>query len=77
MLTDLSIRIVATIQTAIAMLHDEERGQDTLEWVLMGGLIAVGIMAVMYLFGGTLQDMVQNVGYCLDFTNSTTCSPGP
>ena len=76
MLTDLSIRLVAFVQTTIAMLHDEERGQDTLEWVLMSGLIAAAIVGVLLLFSGALQNMVTNVSRCLDFDSSTKCSPG-
>ncbi len=79
MLTDLSIRMVVFVQTGIHQLHQrfqDERGQDTLEWVLMSGLIAAAIVGILLLFSGALQTMVKNVSKCLDFDSSTTCSPG-
>ncbi len=79
MLTDLSIRVVAFVQTAVSQLHEhskDERGQDTLEWVLMSGLIAAAIVGVLLLFSSALQTMVKNVGNCLDFDSSTPCNPG-
>jgi Flp pilus assembly pilin Flp len=75
-LTDLSIRVLAFVQTTITMLRDEERGQDTLEWVLMSGLIAAAIVGVLLLFSTALQTMVTNVSHCLDFDSSTKCNPG-
>ena len=80
MLTNLSIRLFvyaqATAQATINNLRSGERGQDTLEWVLMSGLIAAAIVGVLVLFGDKLKTMVANVGNCLDFTSSTTCNPG-
>ncbi len=76
MISDLSLRLIATMQSLLYSLRDGERGQDTLEWVLMSGLIAAGIVAVLIFFTGALNTMVTNVGYCLDFTSATTCSPG-
>jgi len=68
--------VQATVQSTITNLRSDERGQDTLEWVLMSGLIAAAIVGVLALFSGKLTTMVNNVGDCLDFTSSTTCSPG-
>ena len=53
-----------------------ERGQDLLEYALLGGLIAAAIVAVLLLMTGALTDMITNIGYCIDFTSSTLCDPG-
>lgn len=60
----------------VEKLHRDQRGQDTLEWVLMSGLIAAAIVGVVTLFSTALTTMVGNVSDCLDFTSATTCSPG-
>lgn len=75
MLNELSIRIYMAFTGAIASLK-EERGQDLLEYALLGGLIAAGIVAVLVLFSGNITDMVNNIGDCIDFDNATACNPG-
>ncbi len=54
----------------------EERGQDLLEYALLGGLIAAAIVALVTIFNPALQAMATNIGYCLDFSGNTTCDPG-
>ncbi len=53
-----------------------ERGQDLLEYALLGGLIAAAIVAVLALMTGSLNTMITNIGKCIDFTSSTVCKPG-
>ena len=55
----------------------EERGQDLLEYALLGGLIAAGLVAVGAIaFTGPLQGMAAGIGECIDFDNlSTPCTP--
>lgn len=53
-----------------------ERGQDLLEYALLGGLIAAAIVAVLALMTGKLNTMITNIGNCIDFTSSTNCDPG-
>ncbi|MCH8901155.1 MAG: hypothetical protein IIC88_02540 [Chloroflexi bacterium] len=55
----------------------EQRGQDLLEYSLLGGLIAVSIIAVALLFGDALTAMAGGIRNCIDFTASTVCDPGP
>lgn len=55
----------------------DERGQDLLEYALLGGLIAVAILAAIGIFTGALNDMFTGIKNCVDFTNSTVCNPGP
>ena len=54
----------------------EERGQDLLEYALLGGLIAAAIVALVVIFNPALAAMATNIGNCIDFTNTTVCSPG-
>lgn len=55
----------------------DERGQDLLEYALLGGLIAVAILAAIGIFTGALEDMFTGIKNCVDFTNTTNCTPGP
>ena len=75
MLNELSLRIYGAITGAIASLKQEE-GQDLLEYALLGGLIAAGIVAVLVLMSGNITEMVTNIGECIDFDNGSTCAPG-
>ena len=55
----------------------EERGQDLLEYALLGGLLAaaitaVGVIAVMT---GAVDGMAEGIGDCIDFDNVTPCGP--
>lgn len=53
----------------------EERGQDLLEYALLGGLIAIGILAVTAVFTGALTSMINGIGSCIDFDSTTVCDP--
>ena len=55
----------------------EERGQDLIEYAMLGGLIALGIIGAGLLFVGPLQDMATGIGNCIDFQAATVCAPGP
>ncbi len=80
MISDPTLRLYVTMQTMLFSLRDslrnDERGQDTLEWVLTSGLIAAGIVLVLGIFTGALNTMVTNVARCLDFDGATLCNPG-
>ena len=79
-MTNLSIRLYAMVTTAMMTvsdrIHNDERGQDLLEWVLLSGLVAAGIIALLAVFTPFLNDMVSNIGACIDFSNNTACTPG-
>ena len=61
----------------IRMHVRNERGQDLLEYALLGGLIAAAIVAVIAL--GTMTDaitsMAGGISDCIDFDNTTACGP--
>lgn len=69
-------RIVVWVLTLKARLS-EERGQDLLEYVLLGGMVALGILAAMIIFTPALQAMATGIKNCIDFTSTTACTPGP
>jgi Flp pilus assembly pilin Flp len=52
-----------------------ERGQDLIEYALLGGLIAAAIIALLSLgiMSGGVNSMVTNIRDCIDFEASTTC----
>jgi Flp pilus assembly pilin Flp len=47
----------------------EERGQDLIEYALLGGLIAAALIAVAVLTAMTtsVTDMAEGIGECIDF----------
>jgi len=59
-----------------AHLPQSERGQDLIEYALLGGLIALAIMAAVGLvLTGALQGMFNGIGECIDFDAATNCDP--
>ena len=54
----------------------EERGQDLLEYALLGGLIAAALVAIFAIFGTALVDMGTNIAKCIDLDSvATPCAP--
>lgn len=55
----------------------EQRGQDLLEYALLGGFIAIGfgVAAALVFTTGFFNAMVEIIGNCLDFDNTTNCGP--
>ena len=76
MISELPLRLIVTLQSLVRSLRRDERGQDTLEWVLMSGLLAAGIVGLLVLLTPVLTTMIGNVGDCLDFDAITACTPG-
>ena len=52
-----------------------ERGQDIMEYALLGGFIAVAfaIAAAFVLKASVFTDMVTTIKYCIDFDSTTPC----
>jgi Flp pilus assembly pilin Flp len=52
-----------------------ERGQDLIEYALLGGLIAGALLAVAVLTGLTnaVTGMANGIGDCIDFDSTTDC----
>ena len=54
----------------------EERGQDLLEYAMLGGLIVIAILAVVGLMTGAIESMINGIKNCIDFNNTSVCA-GP
>jgi Flp pilus assembly pilin Flp len=79
--------MVAVINTALLRIYTaardlkvrlgEERGQDLLEYALLGGLIAAAITAaaVVALMTGALESMATGIEECVDFDSVSPCGP--
>lgn len=68
--------IAFAISSLLARVRGE-RGQDLLEYALLGGLIAAAIIAVIALgtMTGAITDMAAAIGDCIDFDSTTACDP--
>ena len=57
-------------------LPQSERGQDLIEYAMLGGLIALAIIGVGVLaLTGALNDLFNGIGDCVDFDSATACDP--
>ena len=59
----------------IKMHMPSERGQDLIEYAMLGGLVALAIAGAVLVLSGAISDMATGIGNCIDFKASTTCSP--
>jgi Flp pilus assembly pilin Flp len=68
--------LFAYLKNWLSLHIRSERGQDLIEYAMLSGLIALGLIAVGALaFSGPLSDMATGIGDCIDFKSSTTCAP--
>ncbi len=69
------MQIVTFVITSLLSRIRSERGQDLIEYAMLGGLIALAIIAVGTLaFTGALNSMAAGIGSCIDFT-AGGCTP--
>lgn len=68
--------IISFVMWVRACLRSE-RGQDLLEYAMLGGMIAAAIIAVAAagLMTGAISGMVDSITKCIDFKKSTPCTP--
>jgi Flp pilus assembly pilin Flp len=52
-----------------------EKGQDLIEYAMLGGLIALAIIASVLFLQGAIADMGTGIGNCIDFDSATSCAP--
>jgi Flp pilus assembly pilin Flp len=71
------VQLIALAITSLYVRLRSERGQDMLEYALLGGLIAAAIIAVIGLavMDTTLTNMVNGIGRCVDFDSASVCDP--
>ena len=68
----------ATLALTWLMAHmrvRSERGQDLIEYAILGGLIAAALVAIGVLLQTPIRHMAINIGKCVDFSSTTTCGP--
>lgn len=53
----------------------DERGQDLIEYAMLGGLVALVMIAGALVFSGTIVTMAEGISHCIDFNDGTTCAP--
>jgi len=63
------VQLVNHIIVSIMAGLRSERGQDLLEYAMLGGLIAAAIAALLTagIFSGALTDMANGIKGCIDF----------
>ena len=75
----LLLKAMTGVQSLAHRLHRDERGQDLIEYALLGGLIALTLMAAAVLLAltGALQAMGAGIGRCIDFDSAagSVCAP--
>lgn len=54
----------------------DEVGQDTIEWAMLSGLVAIGIVGVLGVLSGYITNLIDGIGACIDFNGGTPCLPG-
>ena len=71
------MQFIAFAMTWFLVRIRSERGQDLLEYALLGGLIAAAVIAVIGLavMDTTLTNMVNGIGRCVDFDSASVCDP--
>lgn len=65
----------ASLVLIFAARQQQEDGQEPIEYALLGGLIAAGIVGVLALFGGPFNAMAAGIWNCID-SPSSICTPG-
>ena len=72
----LQATVVTYVQSLLGKLHSDERGQDTLEWAMISGLMAVALLVLAGIFTGALTSFANGVQNCVDFDAATVCVAG-
>jgi Flp pilus assembly pilin Flp len=67
-------RVIVGVR-GIAARYTGERGQDLIEYALLGGLLAAALLAAATLTGLTtaIGGMAAGIGRCIDFDSTTAC----
>ena len=68
--------MLSVLITWIRMHTGSERGQDLLEYALLGGLIAAAVVAALLsgIFEIAINDMADGVADCIDFDSTSLCN---
>lgn len=72
----LQATVVTYVSSLLGKLNRDERGQDTLEWTMISGLMAVALLILAGVFTGALQSFADGVERCVDFDATSICVAG-
>jgi Flp pilus assembly pilin Flp len=67
--------MLSILLTWLKMHVSSERGQDLIEYAMLGGMIALALVGVALVFNTALDSMAAGIGDCIDFKSGTTCTP--
>jgi Flp pilus assembly pilin Flp len=69
------VQFLGYVLTSLYVRLRSEKGQDLLEYALLGGLIAAAIVALLGagIMSGGVNSMVTNIRDCVDFEAATKC----
>jgi Flp pilus assembly pilin Flp len=67
--------LIAYLQTWLRLHIRGERGQDLIEYAMLGGLIALALIGGGLAFSGALTSMASGISNCIDFNSATKCTP--
>lgn len=59
-----------------ARLAERDRGATAVEYGLMVALIAMAIVGIVFVLGGSIGDLFQDVDDCITTPNDTNCPGG-
>lgn len=62
--------MMAMIRSVARKLHGDESGQGLVEYGLLAVLVAIAVVAVLYVLGGNLKNVFTDVSNCLQNTSS-------
>jgi pilus assembly protein Flp/PilA len=63
-----------TLHTLVSSLHEDESGQDLIEYALVCALIALGAIAGMQVVANAINNAFSKVGS--ELSSATTANPG-
>lgn len=72
-MTSIVIRVQLWASGVLSSLR-EERGQDLLEYAMIGGLVAIAIFGAIAILTPGVQDLFTGIKNCIDFGPSP-CTP--
>ncbi|HUF52949.1 MAG TPA: Flp family type IVb pilin [Dehalococcoidia bacterium] len=67
--------LISVVGQWLKMHVRSERGQDLIEYAMLGGLLAIAIAAAVFLLSGAIGSMATGIGNCIDFNSGTVCAP--
>ena len=70
------MQLVNNVILSLIVCRRSERGQDLLEYAMLGGLLAAAIAVIAVVFSGAIGSMASGIRDCIDFNPNTVCTGG-